>query len=127
MQDLTTGKEGKLIFKCAGPMLLGNVFQQLFSIIDSVVVGNFVGKEALAAVGASFPVIFMMVSLIIGLVMGTTVVISQYFGAKDFVRVKKAIDTLYIYSAGAGLIVTVAGLTFAAPLLRLRGLSGGRK
>ena len=79
MQDLTTGKEGKLIFKFAGPMLLGNVFQQLFSIIDSVVVGNFVGKEALAAVGASFPVIFMMVSLIIGLVMGTTVVISQYF------------------------------------------------
>jgi len=122
MQDLTTGKEGKLIFKFAGPMLLGNVFQQLFSIIDSVVVGNFVGKEALAAVGASFPVIFMMVSLIIGLVMGTTVVISQYFGAKDFVKVKRAIDTMYVYSAGAGLIVTVAGLTFAAPMLRLLGL-----
>ena len=89
MQDLTTGKEGKLIFQFAAPMLLGNVFQQLFSVVDSIVVGNFVGKEALAAVGASFPVIFVMVSMIIGLVMGTTVVISQYFGAKDFVKVKQ--------------------------------------
>src|SRR4030043_198033 len=121
MQDLTTGKEGKLIFKCAGPMLLGNVFQQLFSIIDSVVVGNFVGKEALAAVGASFPVIFMMVSMIIGIVMGTTVVISQYFGAKDIVKVSRAIDTMYIYSAVAGIIITIAGLFIAEPLLRLLG------
>jgi putative MATE family efflux protein len=122
MKDLTTGKEGKLIFQFAAPMLLGNVFQQLFSVVDSFVVGNFVGKEALAAVGASFPVIFMMVSLIIGLVMGTTVVISQYFGAKDHVKVKKAIDTMYIYSAVAGLITTVAGLIFSEPLLRLLGL-----
>ena len=102
MQDLTTGKEGKLIFQFAAPMLLGNIFQQLFSVVDSIVVGKFVGKEALAAVGASFPVIFIMVSMIIGLVMGTTVVISQYFGAKDFVKVKRAIDTMYIYSAIAG-------------------------
>src|SRR4030042_5274649 len=122
MQDLTTGKEGKLIFHFAAPMLIGNVFQQLFSVIDSIIVGNFIGKEALAAVGASFPVIFMMVSLIVGLVMGTTVVISQYYGAKDFDRVKRAIDTMYIYSAGAGIITTVAGLLLAEPLLRLLGL-----
>ncbi|MCJ7447138.1 MAG: MATE family efflux transporter [Bacteroidales bacterium] len=122
MQDLTTGKEGKLIFQFAAPMLLGNIFQQLFSVVDSIVVGNFVGKEALAAVGASFPVIFMMVSLIIGIVMGTTVVISQYFGAKDFAKVKRAIDTMYIYSAVAGLIATAAGLILAEPLLRLLGL-----
>jgi putative MATE family efflux protein len=122
MQDLTTGKEGKLIFQFAAPMLLGNVFQQLFSVIDAIVVGNFIGKEALAAVGASFPIIFMLVSLIIGLVMGTTVVIAQYFGAKDFAKVKRAIDTMYIYSAVAGIILTVAGLLLAEPLLRLLGL-----
>jgi len=122
MQDLTTGKEGKLIFQFAAPMLIGNVFQQLFSVIDSIIVGNFIGKEALAAVGASFPVIFMMVSLIVGLVMGTTVVISQYYGAKDFDRVKRAIDTMYIYSTGAAIITTVAGLLLAEPLLRLLGL-----
>jgi putative MATE family efflux protein len=121
MQDLTTGKEGKLIFQFAAPMLLGNIFQQLFSVVDSIVVGNFIGKEALAAVGASFPVIFMMVSMIIGVVMGTTVVISQYFGAKDLDRVKRAIDTMYIYSTVAGVIATVAGLLLAGPLLRLLG------
>jgi putative MATE family efflux protein len=122
MRDLTTGKEGKLIFQFAAPMLLGNLFQQLFSVIDAVVVGNFIGKEALAAVGASFPIIFMMVSLIIGLVIGTTVVIAQYFGAKDFVKVKRAIDTMYIYSAAAGTITTLIGLLIAEPLLRLLGL-----
>lgn len=122
MQDLTNGKEGKLIFQFAAPMLLGNVFQQLFSVVDSIVVGKFIGKEALAAVGASFPVIFIMVSMIIGLVMGTTVVISQYFGAKDFVKVKRAIDTMYIYSAIAGIIATVIGLIISEPLLRLLGL-----
>lgn len=122
MQDLTTGKEGKLIFQFAAPMLIGNLFQQLFSIIDTIIVGNFIGKQALAAVGASFPIIFMMISLMIGLVMGTTVVISQYFGAKDYVRVKRAIDTMYVYSAGASLIITIAGLIFAEPLLRLLGL-----
>jgi putative MATE family efflux protein len=73
-------------------------------------------------VGASFPIIFMMVSLIIGLVMGTTVVIAQYFGAKDFVRVKRAIDTMYVYSAVAGVITTVAGMLLAGPMLRLLGL-----
>lgn len=119
MRDLTTGHEGKLIFQFAAPMLLGNIFQQLFSVIDSIVVGNYIGKTALAAVGASFPVIFVMVSLIIGLVMGTTVVISQYYGAGDLVKVRRAIDTMYIYSFVAGVIATVAGLILARPLLRL--------
>lgn len=122
MQDLTNGNEGKLIFKFAAPMLLGNVFQQLFSIIDSFVVGNFVGKVALAAVGASFPVIFIMISMIIGLVIGTTVVVSQYYGAKNFVKVKRAIDTMYIYATAAGIITTVIGLIISGPLLRLLGL-----
>ena len=122
MQDLTTGNEGKMIFRFAAPMLLGNVFQQLFSVVDSMVVGKFVGKEALAAVGASFPVIFVTVSMIIGIVMGTTVVISQYYGAKDYAKVKRAIDTMYIYVLVAGALATIAGLLLAEPLLRLLGL-----
>jgi len=122
MRDLTTGSEGKLIFQFAAPMLLGNIFQQLFSVVDSIVVGNFIGKTALAAVGASFPVIFVMVSLIIGIVMGTTIVISQYFGAGNMVKVRQAIDTMYIYSFFAGALATVAGLILAEPLLRLLGL-----
>ena len=60
--------------------------------------------------------------MIIGIVMGTTVVIAQYFGAKDFVKVKRAIDTMYIYSLVAGAIATAIGLIFCEPLLRLLGL-----
>jgi len=119
MKDLTTGSEGKLIFQFAAPMLLGNIFQQLFNVVDSVIVGNFVGKEALAAVGASFPVIFVLISLIIGLVMGTTVVIAQYFGAKDFEKVKRAIDTMYIYTFIGSIILTVVGIILSEPLLRM--------
>ncbi|HEX2919927.1 MAG TPA: MATE family efflux transporter [Bacteroidales bacterium] len=122
MKDLTTGKESKLILDFAAPMLLGTIFQQLFSVVDSIVVGNFIGKEALAAVGASFPVIFVMISLVIGIVMGTTVVISQYFGAGDLEKVKKAVDTMYIYSAVAGVISSILGIIIAEPLLRLLDL-----
>lgn len=122
MKDLTNGPEGKMILKFAAPMLLGNVFQQLFSVVDSIIVGKLVGKEALAAVGASFPVIFVLVSLIIGIVMGTTVVISQYFGAGDLRRVRLAINTMYISSFLGSVILTVAGLLFSGPLLRFLGL-----
>ena len=118
MQDFTSGHEGKLIFKFAAPMLIGNIFQQLFSVVDSIVVGKFIGKEALAAVGASFPVIFIMISMIMGLVMGTTVVISQYFGAKDMVKVKRAIDTMYICCAIIGVIATITGILISGPILR---------
>ena len=63
-------------------MVFGNVFQLLYNVVDSVVVGNYIGKEALAAVGTSFPVIFTLISLIIGVATGSTIIISQYFGAK---------------------------------------------
>ena len=97
MKDLSVGKEGPLIFKFAMPMVLGNVFQQLYNVVDSVVVGNYIGKEALAAVGASFPIIFTLISLVIGIATGSTIVISQYFGAKKIDKVKRAIDTLFIF------------------------------
>ena len=118
MKDFTSGNEGKLILKFAAPMLIGNIFQQLFSVVDSIIVGQFIGKEALAAVGASFPVIFIMLSLIIGLVMGTTVVISQHFGAKNMEKVKRAIDTMYIYCAIIGVITTIVGILISVHILR---------
>jgi len=61
-------------------MLLGNIFQQLYNIVDSIIVGKYLGKEALASVGASFPVIFTIIALVIGIGGGASVVISQYFG-----------------------------------------------
>ena len=122
MKDLTTGSEGKLIFNFAIPMLLGNVFQQLYQIIDSIIVGHFLGKEALAAVGASFPIIFALISMVIGIASGGTVVISQYFGAKDYDKVKRTIDTLYLFLLATSIIITVAGIVFSEHIFRLMGL-----
>ena len=96
MLDLTKGKESIVILKFAIPMLLGNLFHQLYQIVDSIIVGNILGKEALAAVGASFPIIFALVSLVMGLSIGFSIIISQYFGAKNYKNVKKSIDTMLI-------------------------------
>ena len=119
MKDLTEGNSGSLIFKFAIPMLIGNVFQQLYNIVDSIVVGRYVGKEALAAVGASFPLIFMLISFVVGVAMGTTIIISQYFGAKDMKMVKRSIDTMYIFLFFASIFVTILGLAFGGTIFRL--------
>jgi putative MATE family efflux protein len=121
MKDLTEGREGRLILWFAIPMLVGNLFQQLYSIVDSIVVGQFVGKEALAAIGASHPIIFSIISFIIGIAIGGTIVIAQFFGAKDMVKVKKAIDTLYIFIFVASVILSFVGIVFSEPILKLIG------
>lgn len=122
MKDLTVGNERKLILMFALPMLLGNIFQQLYNIIDSIIVGNFLGKEALAAVGASFPVMFVLISLVIGVSSGFTIVISQYYGAKDFERVKRTIDTLIIFIIISSVILTVIGLVFSRQIFEMMAL-----
>ena len=71
-------------------------FQQLYNIVDSIIVGKILGKEALASVGASFPIIFTLIALLIGIGSGFTIVISQFYGAKDIDRVKRSIDTMLI-------------------------------
>jgi len=100
-------------------MLAGNVFQQLYNVVDSIVVGRAIGKEALAAVGANFPFIFALISFVVGIAIGSTVVISQYFGAKKMKEVKRAIDTLYIFMFFAAIVVTTLGILFANAIFRL--------
>ncbi|MFH1121296.1 MAG: MATE family efflux transporter [Bacteroidota bacterium] len=119
MRDLTNGRPGKLILQFATPMLIGNVFQQLYNVTDSIIVGRFLGKEALAAVGASFPLIFMLISFVIGIASGSTIVISQYFGARDLAKVRRSVDTMYIYLFFASLLITVFGIIFSGPVFRL--------
>lgn len=122
MKDLTQGKEGRLILKFALPMLIGNVFQQLYNVVDSSVVGNFVGKEALSAVGASFPIIFALVSLVIGYATGSTILISQFFGAKKIDKVKQTIDTLFIVIFISSIVLTVVGIIFSKKIFILTDL-----
>ncbi len=113
MKDLTIGKEAGVIFRFALPMLIGNVLQQMYQVVDSIIVGNFLGKEALAAQGASFPIFYALIAFIIGIGSGATVVISQYFGAKDLKSVRKAIDTIFIFLFFASIILTAVGLIFS--------------
>jgi len=119
MKDLTEGHEGRLIWNFTLPMLIGNVFQQSYNLVDSVIVGRAIGKAALAAVGASFPIIFLLVALVMGGTMGFSILISQYFGAKDMARVRRTVDTAYVFLLFASLLLTAAGLAVSAPLLKL--------
>jgi len=122
LKDLSTGNEGKLILKFAVPMLLGNVFQQFYSLIDSIIVGKFIGKGALAAVGTSMPITFLLISLFIGITMGFTIIVSQYFGAKDMIRVKKAINTLYIFIFVTSIVMSVIGIMISGWIFHLIGM-----
>ena len=122
MQDLTKGNPGKQIFAFAVPMLLGNVFQQFYNIVDTIIIGRYIGTDALAATGATFPVIFVLISLVIGITTGTSIIISQYFGAKDYTRVKRAIDTTFIFLFFASIALTVLGLLLIGPVWRLLAL-----
>lgn len=119
MKDFTTGRIGLSIFRFAVPMLIGQMFQQLYTFVDQIIVGNFLGKEALAAVGASFPIIFTLIALVIGIASGGTIVISQFFGAKNFRMVKRAIDTVFIMLFVAAIILTAAGYPFIEQIFRL--------
>lgn len=118
MQDLTKGAEGPLILRFSVPMLIGSLFQQFYNMVDSWVVGNFVGKEALAAVGAAFPVIFLMIALMTGLTMGASILISQAYGAKHMDQVRSLIDTTYIALFWTGIGLSVAGILWTEPLLQ---------
>ena len=97
-KDMTKGNPGKTLFFFAVPMVLGNLFQQLYNIIDSIIVGNYVGADALAAVGASASITFLFVAIATGLSIGSSVVISQYFGAKRYGEMKTAIQTVLLAS-----------------------------
>lgn len=118
MKDLTKGNETTQLILFALPMLLGNIFQQFYNMVDSFVVGRFVGTTALAAVGTSFPIIFFMLSLIMGVTMGSTVLISQFFGARDHEKLKKVISTSYIFLFLAGIVMSFIGVFSAGFILR---------
>ena len=119
MKDLTKGNEARVIFQFAIPMLLGNVFQQLYQIVNSVIVGRYLGPKSLAAVGASMPIIFTLIALIIGFGIGASVVISQYFGAKNYEKVRHASDTITVFLFFAGIFLSAVGIIFSEQIFIL--------
>lgn len=119
MNDLTQGKEGKQILMFAVPMLIGNIFQQLYNIVDSVVVGKYIGSVALAAVGSSFPILFTLSALVGGIAIGGSVLVSQYFGAKNYKKVKITSDTLQIFLLVSSIVLSVVFFLLSRPLFQL--------
>lgn len=118
MKDLTKGNISSLIFRFTIPMLIGNIFQQLYNVVDSIVVGNYLGEGALAAVGASFPIIFALFSLVVGIAQGVAIVISQYFGAGKIKNVKEAIFTMYVIVIISSIILSTVGISTSEIIFR---------
>jgi putative MATE family efflux protein len=118
-QDLTIGKTNKILLKFTLPLFVSVIFQQMYSIADSLIAGRFAGEDALAAVGASYPITNIFNAVAFGCNIGCSVVISQYFGAKNYKRVKTATSTALISCVVIGLFLTVTGVLLTPYLLRL--------
>lgn len=117
--NMTTGSPTKLILMFALPMLMGNLFQQFYNLVDCIVVGKYVGENALAAVGATGSVNFLIISFSNGIGNGIGIVAAQYFGAGDEARVRKTIaNSIYVVSV-VGAIMSLLGFFLADPVLRL--------
>jgi len=116
---LIEGKISKKIISFAFPIFLGNLFQQLYNVVDSLIVGNFVGKEALAAVSSTGSLIFLIVGFLGGIFVGASVIISHYFGAKDKENLSIAVHTTIACGLIAGIIITIIGVGFTPIFLKL--------
>lgn len=119
MKDLTVGKESKCIFNFALPMLIGSLFQQLYNTADSIIVGRFVGKSAMAAVSGANPIMFLLTSFLMGITLGFSILISQYYGSKNMEKVKSAIDTTYVFIFIASFFITFIGVFFSGKILEI--------
>lgn len=119
MRDLTTGTPAKLIFLFTIPLLVGNIFQQFYNMVDMIIVGQTIGKEALAAVGATGSITFLIIGFAQVLTAGLSIITAQRFGAQDFRGVKKSFAVAIIISFTVTAILTVLSLVFLRPLLLL--------
>lgn len=118
---LTEGSISRKIIMFAIPIFLGNLFQQLYNTADSIVVGNYLGSDALAAVSSSGSLIFLMVGFFNGISLGAGVVIARYFGAQKTEELQRSIHTTIAFGVIAGILLTVIGITFTPTILRWMG------
>ena len=116
---MTTGSIPRHLIRFSIPLLIGNLFQQLYNTVDSIVVGNYVGHEALAAVGCTTPIVNMLIGLFVGLASGAGVVISQYYGARQEDKVSETVHTALVMTAILGVLFTFIGVLMTPPMLRL--------
>ena len=118
-RDMTSGSIIRQIVLFALPLMLGNIFQMMYNTVDSVVVGNYVGKEALAAVGSTTMIVNMLVFFFNGFSVGAGVVIAQHFGARDMERLHSAVETTVAVTFVMCVLFTLLGVVTVLPMLRL--------
>ena len=118
IQDLSTGDSGKVLFRYTIPMFISVAFQQIYNIADSMIAGHFAGEDALAAVGASYPVTMIFMAVAIGCNIGCSVVISQLFGAKQYRQLKTAVSTVLLVGFALSVLLTIIGLLTTPSMMR---------
>ncbi len=118
-KDMTSGNPIKLILVFSIPLLIGNIFQQFYSMVDTIIVGRFLGVDALAAVGSTGSMVFLINGFIIGLTSGLSILISQYFGASDEKNLKRSITSSLILSLISAIVITIVSLGSVNLLLDL--------
>lgn len=118
-KELTQGNPIKLIILFAIPMLIGNIFQQFYAMVDTMVVGQFIGVQALAAVGATGGITFFVLGFILGLANGFAIIVSHRFGSKDEAGLRKAVGNSIVLSLIFGIIVSILSVTFARWILEV--------
>ena len=118
-KDLTTGKITPQLVKFTIPLVLGNLFQLTYNAVDSIIVGRFVGKEALAAVGICNPILTLFILFLNGLCMGASILMGNQFGAKDYDKLHRQISTTMIAGFLFSVFLSVSCIIFAHPILRI--------
>ena len=119
--DLTEGSVAKKLITFAMPIIAGNIFMQLYNVVDSIVIGQFLGSDPLAAVSLSFPIMLLFNALFIGLSMGANILVAQYKGAGDNEAMGKTVNNTFSLCVIIGSIITVLGVILCRPLLKLLG------
>lgn len=115
--DLTEGPVLKTMLKFAVPMILGNLLQQCYNIADTLIVGRFLGADALAAVGSAFTLMTFLTSILLGLCMGSNTVFSIYYGQKNSKRLRDSVGTSFLLIGGIALLLTLASFAFLEEIL----------
>lgn len=117
--DLTTGNTRKLLWAFSIPMLISVVFQQMYNIADSIIAGRFIGEDALAAIGASYPITMIFMAIAIGSSAGCAVVVSRLFGSRQYLHLKCAVSTIFITCAVLSVLLTIFGVWQGENMMRM--------
>ena len=117
-KDMTSGSPTRLILRFTIPLIFGNLFQQFYSMVDTIIVGRFLGSQSLAAVGSTGSLNFLILGFCLGLCSGFAIPVSQQFGAKDMASMRRYVGNTIWLSAGASVIFTVLTVLLCRPMLQ---------